>query len=102
MKKGLLLGLLAAVNLALVAVLTGVQFSHIPTRWSIQQWVFAVVLPSTAVLAQVTGAAALWMWFNGARSRGRYRARHAWQTRRWIVRTSSIMGEPEAMAVRIR
>ncbi|HZM75613.1 MAG TPA: hypothetical protein VFC19_07790 [Candidatus Limnocylindrales bacterium] len=95
----------AAAGLGLVVVFTAVQLSLIDPAWSTQQWVLAVVLPSAALIAMVTGGLALWLrWFNGTTGppgRGRYRARHAWQARRWIARTSPIMGEPEAVAARI-
>jgi len=89
-------------GLGLVALFTMIQLSLIEAAWSAQQWVLAVVLPSTALIAQVAGWLALWTWFNGSPARGRYRARHAWQARRWLTRTSRIMGEPEAVAVRMR
>jgi len=89
---GLLLALLTAVDLALVAVLSGVQFSLITVRWTTQQWVFAVILPSTALVTQATGGLALWWWFNRAYAGRRYRPRHSWQARRWIARTSSLVG----------
>jgi len=92
----------AAAGLGLVGAFTAVQISLIEASWSAQQWVLAVVLPSTALIAQVAGGLALWAWFNGAPARGRYQARHAWQARRWLTRTSPIMGEPEAVAARIR
>jgi hypothetical protein len=99
---GLLLALLTVVDLGLVAVLTLVQLSLIPARWSTQQWVFGVILPSTALVTQATGLLALWWWFNRARTGSRYRPRHSWQSRRWMVGTSAIMGEPGAVIVRMR
>lgn len=92
----------ATAGLGLVALLSVVQLSLIETAWTAQQWMLAVVLPSTAPLVMVAGGLALWTWFNRGPVRGRYRARHAWQARRWIARTSPMMGEPEAVAVRIR
>jgi hypothetical protein len=97
--------MVAATGLGLVAVFTAVQLSLIEAAWSAQQWVLAVVLPSSALVAMVAGCLALGAWFNSAPASGRYRARHAWQARRWTARlaqTSPIMGESEAVAVRIR
>jgi hypothetical protein len=92
----------ATAGLGLVALFSAVQLSLIDAAWTAQQWVLAVVLPSTAVIAMAAGGLALWIWVNRGPVRGRYRARHAWQARRWIARTSPIMGEPEVVAVRIR
>lgn len=100
MKKKALMAVSA--GLGLVAIFTAVQLSLIEAAWSAQQWVLAVVLPSAALIAMVAGGLALWVRVNRGPGRGRYRARHAWQARRWIARTSPIMGEPEAVAVRIR
>jgi hypothetical protein len=89
-------------GLGLVATLTVLQPSLIKAVWSAQQWVLAVVLPSTALLMLVAGGLALRVWSAGPPARSRYRARHAWQARRWVARTSPLVGEPEAVAVRIR
>lgn len=91
-----------AAGLGLVAVFTAVQLSLIETVWSTQQWLLAVILPLVALIAMVAGGLALWSRFDASHARSRYRARHAWQARRWITRTSPMMGEPEAVAVRIR
>jgi hypothetical protein len=99
LKKALLA---VAAGLGLVVVLTAVQLSLIEAVWSTQQWVLAVILPLVALIAMAFGGLALWSRSNASPARGRYRARHAWQARRWIARTSPIMGEPEAVAVRIR
>jgi hypothetical protein len=96
---------MAVAGLGLVALGTAVQLSTIEAAWSPQQWVLAVVLPSIALVAMVTGGLALRLWWTGPPAKNRYRARHAWQSRRWMAATSPTspgMGEPEAVAVRIR
>ncbi|HEX6684260.1 MAG TPA: hypothetical protein VF062_15760 [Candidatus Limnocylindrales bacterium] len=53
---------LTTLNIGLAAVLTGFQFWLGPAAWTVQQWVFAVILPATALVTQATGGLAVWWW----------------------------------------